>query len=665
MHTWTETISDGVLLDHTTDYRIDLHANSNSFEPDKTWWSVLVILADASIDMFARSAEAYAGDLLIPVAYDADDRSRVFKRQPVAVYARRRLIREMNRADNTFFVAGLHLGAITPERYLDFDAQAPDEIAIDVPAGSVLCAVIDDGIAIAHDLLRSAPTKTRVEHISLFEAVPRPGDRASVGRSLAKADIDAALAECTHNGLLDESALYQALGVIDWKADTVSPVARRVSHGTFVTAMAAGAPMQDACVTRPVICVSLPSRVVEDTTGRDSLPVLYLSFHILIKQAQRCRLPDGSPAPVVYNFSFGNAAGPHDGTGLFAALFDYYFGAERLSGMAEQKSWLMLPAGNANLSRLHAVAECKRDTHLDLCVQPDDRTPSAVQIWLPTGPCEGGNESVRVKVTTPRGDQRTIAAKPGRAASLRDGNRDEIARLSCEFDGDITRRRLVTLSVHPTAAQDGNVPLAPAGTWRIEIERRDGDLAEAINVWIRRDETLPSTRSGGRQAWFSNDDYTRFDRFGLPLPIDPPDTISPVRRAITLSGFATGSAPVVVAAYNERDRQLSSYSAAGPLVTRDAPAQPTREGPDLAAKGDDSRLRAGIVGAGSASGSWVRLSGTSVAAPLVARSAANDITDWTGSAREWSHCAAEHSPFELKDGSLPTRSGIGGIKIPY
>ena len=133
-----------------------------------------------------------------------------------------------------------------------------------------------------------------------------------------------------------------------------------------------------------MICAALPSRVVEDTTGLDSLPVLYLAFHILSKQAGRFHIDKQTLAPAVFNFSFGNTGGPHDGTGLFAALFDHFFGPASDMAKRGQKAWLTLPAGNSNLGQLHATADgSDTTTKLDLMVLPDDHTLSNVQIWHP------------------------------------------------------------------------------------------------------------------------------------------------------------------------------------------------------------------------------------------------------------------------------------------
>lgn len=99
--------------------------------------------------------------------------------------------------------------------------------------------------------------------------------------------------------------------------------------------------------------------------------------------------------------------------------------------------------------------------------------------------------------------------------------------------------------------------------------------------------------------------------------MDPPGTHCPIRRAGTLNGLATGEAPLVIASYTRSNSLISDYSASGPV--------PSRKGPDAAALGDHSPVLRGVLSAGSKSGYLVRQSGTSVAAPRIARLAADEI----------------------------------------
>lgn len=653
------------IIDHVTFFRLRRTAERMDLAPDRIWWSVLVELEGISIDTLAARLSEFARDLVIPAAYDAEDRAETRPRQPVTLFARSLLVAHLNDRSQDLGIASILLGAETPERFLDRTATPRDLPDINVADDVVVQAVVDDGIALAHDLFRRGATASRIHHAHIFDAEPVPGGHTSFGRGLEREEIDRLLAECTYGGLLDEDLFYRRTGQVDPAREVFSTVALRRSHGTHVMALAAGAPMEEEDAAHPILCAALPSRIVGDTTGLDMVPTLYLAFHILVRQARRFRRTDGTCAPVVFNFSYGNTGGPHDGTGLFATLFDHYFGPEAPRATARgQRAWLTLPAGNANLDQLHAVVPegASGPVTLDLCLLPDDRTASHVQIWMPSCPEDAQPDLARISVHTPRGQCGTIETRPGAHAALVDGQDRSIAWLAYQYVGGQTRRGLVTLSINPTADLGEDAALAPAGQWRLEIDRHPGLSDDPIHVWIRRDETLPGQLPGGRQAFFDNPDYRRFDSYGAPLPVDPPDSHCPVRRSGTLSGFACGAEPVVVAAYVAQKAVLSDYSAAGPLNPTQKRPEPSRNGPDLAARGDDSFVRRGVLSAGSRSGSWVRLAGTSVAAPQVARLARADIARATGSARDWARGLAQTDGLKLQDDPGPTRVGAGAVR---
>ncbi|APX10968.1 S8 family serine peptidase [Tateyamaria omphalii] len=648
------------VLSQTADFRLGraIHVD----EPED-WWSVLLEI-EGSIDDFAERAAPLAEDIIIPVAYDAEDRTVPASRQPLVVFARQTAIAAFNMEPEAYGILSLLLGAETPRRFLDRHATPPPMTEIPVSEDTVVMAVIDDGIGIAHNLFRTGPTASRVQFAAILEAEPLVrGSRASVGRALMQDDIEDLLSQCTRGAFLDEDLFYTATGQVNFRTQVFSTVALRRSHGTHVTALAAGYAMEDQVENRPIICAALPARVVEDTTGVSFLPSLYLAFHMLVKQARRFRTQAGH-APVQFNFSYGNSGGPHDGTGLFAMLFEYYFGAH---AQCPQRAWLTLPAGNSNLRRLHAQAAGAK-TKLDLDVLPDDRTTSEVQIWTPfNGSVEPA--PVQVSVETPHGALSLIGTTDTMSQRLIDDNGREAARLSYEFVGAPVMRGLFLLNINATASHLDEV-LAPSGTWRLEIIRDLGaepTEVPPVEVWIRRDETLPGFRPGGRQAFFSNDDYRRFGKFGLPLAVDPKDTPSPIRRAMTISGFACGQSPITVASYTEREEVVSLYSGAGPLNRPSSPQGSDRDGPDLAAKGDDSFVLPGVLSAGSRSGTFVRQGGTSAATPRVARAASSAIGAASGTARDWARDPLrDHADgiarFALKDGT-PQRSGSGGYAI--
>lgn len=636
------------VLSQEADFRLTRALHRDTISLQTKWWTVLIEI-EGSINDFIAKAEKFLAEhddpnaedeaFIVPVAYDATDCAAVKPRQPVVIFARQEFVHVLNRRNggdvNRFGVLSLHLGAVVPRRYLSFDADWPDTSPIPVAEGTVVMAVVDDGLGIANNLFRTGPFASRVHYAAILEAEPVSDQpQTSVGRVWDKAGIETLLEGCTYGGLLDEDLFYTLSGQVDFYDQTVSGVAYRASHGTHVMGLAAGHPMEDGRNDRPIICVALPTRLVEDTSGVDMLPTFYLAFQMLAKQALRFRLPDNRPAPVMFNLSYGNAGGPHDGTGLYAELFEHFFGKDGEEPKNGQKAWLTLPAGNVNLNRMHALAEPgDSETQWDLFLQADDRTSTSVQIWMPyTG--QAPNEVAEISVVTPFGQGGAILTDGRPCFSLRDHAGHEIARLSYEFSGGRTQRGFAVLSINPTASLSVDEPLAPSGTWKIKV-RRKPEAKGQIQAWVRRDETLPGFKPGGRQAFFDNPGYKRFGPFGEPLAVDPPDTSCPVRRAGTLSGFACGETPIVVAAFSEKQTEMSDYSSSGPLNRPASPGASKRIGPDLSAPGDQSRVVRGVLGAGSRSGTIIRAGGTSNAAPQMARAAADAIATPGLEGREW------------------------------
>ncbi|MDA7425640.1 S8 family serine peptidase [Thalassococcus lentus] len=674
------------VLSQVADFRLTRFSHKNNADQ---WWSVLVEI-EGSIDAFiANAIEQGQGTtapnlkpipvdqvtFVVPVAYDAADRAVDHRLQPVSIFARQSFLSLLNQqplaghSANQWNVQSLVLGGLVDPVVLDLDADWPDTTPHPpLSKGATVMAVIDDGIAIGHDLFRDGETSSRVRFAAFLESVPfRKDSKTTVGRTLNKEAVDALLEKCTRQGLLDEDTFYSRTGQIDFPKQIFSTVALRSSHGSHVMALAAGQMLDDAEDERPIICAALPSRLVEDTSGVDLLPSFYLGFQMLTKEARRFCEASGALAKVIFNLSYGNSGGPHDGTGLFARLFEHYFGAEAVVNGDPQRAWLMLPGGNANLAQLHGVLEPGVElAQFDLSVLPDDRTGNAVQIWMPF---EGADPAkATVVVWSPDGKSHQVTTSgPDQSHCFVNEQDFEIARLSFSGPQGETKRGLVQLLINPTASHDRKEPLAPSGIWQIEVTR-EADAPHAIELWVRRDETIPGLKPGGKQAYFDNPGYERFGKYGEPLRVDPPGSDCPVKRAGTLSGFACGQSPVVVAAYVAKTEDLAPYSASGPCNQPSSPAGSDREGPDLAAKGDESDVVRGVLSAGSRSGTLVRRSGTSVAAPRMARAAAVAIHDFDGSGREWAQAPTASTPGmeKLNPGApkTPQQSGSGAYSYP-
>lgn len=676
--TWEDVAEEGT-ANSALDFRVAQQRKFLAPEPkygltnDAVWWSALVDLRNTSIDEFVDKFDDDLRDQLhLPTDYTREERQADFKDRIVVIFATSRLLDVLNRSKEKFNIASVTLGAIVEPRFINLNAKAQraDLPTIEVPDGSVITAVIDDGIAFGNNVFRDGLMSTRVAYVTILPTPPN--GPASVGAELEKAQIDALLVANTSSKLLDEDRFYRQAGLINYGDGTFSPTSLRRSHGTHVAALAAGYPMDSAPDDRAIICAILPTRITEDVSGGSILPSLILALIRLTRQAARFRCKDGTRPPAIFNFSYGNFAGPHDGSSPIARVIEHYFGptADLAPGDTdEQLLRLVLPSGNGNLSRTHAMLDFK-DTGggpakvLDFVAMADDRTTSEVQMWMPYSAAHPLPKFVTVRATTPDGAQSgPVEIAGGTYQGLFNEDGHEVARLSFAFDPFPTARGVITLSLNPTESLIP-APLAPAGRWKIEVTPDQIASSETVNIWVERDDTLPGFRRGGRQPYFNNADYQRFNALGAPLAVDPPGTHSPIRRAGTLSGFACGVSPMVIGALVQSNGKMSDYSAAGPTTPPRGASAAYRDGPDASARGDDSVVRQGVISAGSRSGSMVRLNGTSVAAPRAARFTVDSMAVGAAGNRAWIQAQAS-----TQDANYPppkpdqTRTGGGRLDI--
>lgn len=652
------------LVDASLEFRLNLHQEQFPDVYAAAWWSILIGLRQSSIDNFvATLGSDLMRDLLIPDDYGLEDRASKEELQYISCFARPRLLRILNEGSFAPLVVSLSAGMLTEVEHLNFEAKphARAKPDIEVAAGTVLTAVIDDGIAFAHNLFRSSLLRSRVAFANVL-ATPSTdvGPAISAGRVLKQSEIDRLLKQNTHHKLLDEEQFYRYAGLFEASETEFSSTALSQSHGAHVTGLAAGYPMDVAPEDRPILCALLPSLVTQDSTGQNLMPSLALALKRLTKQASRFVLPDGTRPPVVFNFSYGNFSGPHDGTSAIEHEFERYFGRE-----GDQLRRLVLPEGNGNQSRTHG--KIRFDTgprYFDLLVQPDDRTSSFVEMWLPFAGAEPTVNLVGVTVTAPVGKPSGPVTVSGDYDQvLCDRNGVEVARLSYRFASWPTQRGVITLSMRATASLEPK-PLAPSGQWRIDINPLEIGLDDCVETWIARDETIPGFRPGGKQSYFNNADYVRFNRLGAPLPVDPPDSESPVRRAGSQSGITTSAAPLVIAGFVESNRLIADYSAAGPVTPiRDA-KHAERVGPDAAAKSDANPALSGVLSAGTRSGSMARQNGTSVAAPRVARMVVDAMAQGASGNRKWLWEEAASDARSSEEQPSVTRTGGGQLDIP-
>ena len=502
--------------------------------------------------------------------------------------------------------------------HTDTPFRLPTAAAASDQRPPTIVAAIDDGIAFLNARFRSDPAHTRIAAVWLQTAELRDLSGVLCGGVLDKDEIDALLA-----GGEPEAEVYRAINRTIGPTTEQWSTSHLVSHGTHVLDLAAGAaPEGDADAAMralPILAVQLPPAALRDTSGRRLEG--YVAQGVRWLMAQTLRRAGGGPvAPLVVNLSLGSLAGPGNASAFLAEWFQYE--VQRYARLAPHAVLRIVAAyGNARRARLVARTELRaaKELTLDWRILPDDHTPSFVEL-------RAYNSSA--------GALRLSLHPPGALASFDDvpwpepGQSWSIGTPPVAMVTGVAEdeHRMVHVAVAPTA---GAATLSQPGCWRIAVTRAD-EAPALISVRVQRDDTPAGYRTFGRQSWLDHpqawhwDDETRDWTF--PLATEAGFDNSPVTREGTAVAFSGTTEPAVLFVGSVRPRtghpgsfEPALYTASG-VVTFQLPGKST--GPTLAARGDDGAVLRGRRASGVLSGSVARLSGTSVAAPAVARALA-------------------------------------------
>jgi hypothetical protein len=568
------------------------------------------------------------------------------------------------------FVAAARIGTLPCETALDTrlldESQSidpdplvwPDLSGNPASEGVVIMGIIDDGIPFAHERFWQGKGKTRIEAVWLQDR-DFNGVVGLQGRELTRNAIDEALINATQGGQVDEDSVYRELKAVDFQKDRPKSVSRRVSHGGHVMDLACGDDYRKTGnLDRPIVAVQLPTESTADTSGQSLEPYLDAAITYILYRAHLIAAERGTgPIPVVINLSYGHHLGAHDGTSLCERMIEHRI-AERMARDGVPLR-VVVPSGNSHLSRTHAevALDSSGTTTLPWRIQPDDKTWSFMEIWLPAGEASG---RAQVSITPPGGIGETISlGETNNGYEQIPPPQDQGAhecRITFKRD-QASGRGVFLIEVAPThrlGPHDGVV--ARSGLWTMTLEPTTGFPAgRTAHAWIWRDEPPLGFRRHGRQSYFDDATYRVYDEdSGRVVEVD--DGASEIKRDGTISGLATSDGEmIVIGGYlkkesrtNPEDRRHSPYSAGGPT-------NGSRVGPEASAVSDDSMVHQGVIAAGARSGSTVALRGTSVAAPQVARWIANHVN---GASLPGRIEVAEAATIEL---GLPKRSGSGGI----
>ncbi len=512
-----------------------------------------------------------------------------------------------------------------------YQAEAQAETLL---SGKVL-ALIDDSLALAHaNFLHQGKARTAYFWRQDARGTGHTPIPLGYGHELTAADINAAIQANTYNGLVDENAVYIALGLstlgkkMPKREHFFHALDTAISHGTHVMDLAAGprtllaqvgnlppgfdapptwAPANDDASRAPLIAVQLDYDTVRDTSGGSmNVHVLDGLMYIL----SRC----ADDAKVTVNISFGTLAGPHDGSSLLEAAMDQLI--DLLGGQLQ----IVLAAGNSYQLRTHAnktLSKGERYT-LDWRGLPDDSTQNFVELWIQED-CDG----LEIRLTPP-GCAPLPALKLGESRMWTNGGKQPLCALIYPESVATGRRgTCALLAVAPTFSFEPKAATAPSGVWKIELINI-GKKPVTVDAYVERDDVVVGTRSGARQSHFEDKWY---DTSGNPDAfVDHPGNPSAIRRSGNFNSIATGQRTVSVGGTRITGPRWAHYSPQRPDPDAGRPQRPgVVKVPDAAAFSDENPATPGVSAAGTRSGATVRLRGTSDASPQEARRLLNSM----------------------------------------
>jgi hypothetical protein len=478
-----------------------------------------------------------------------------------------------------------------------------------------VAAVIDDGIGFLNARFRTDDGRSRIRAVWLQAAHTLSAGDVVCGQVLTGPGIDAHLATGA-----PEAEVYAEVNRVLYPVTDAALTNRRVAHGTHVLDTAAGAAPggRDPIRTVPILAVQLPPHSVRETAGRRLEAYLVQGLRWLLaevlRQAQGTDVP-----PLVVNISLGSLAGPGDSHAFLADWMRHEVARHaRLAGADRLR--LVIAYGNARLSRLAARGELRLSQPMELIwrILPDDHTSSHLEIRTDASMVPG----LRVTLSPPPGSGLPALEFPWPAAGSGWQLAGPVAAVSSVSDPGGGAQ--LHLALGPTVGLPG-LPACPPGGWRITLRTTEAEPVR-VTARVQRDDTPYGYRTLGRQSWLDHPQGWDWDPDlrGYLAPRSAADAPGcPVTREGTSVAYAGADDPAILFVAAARPvtgepgrLRPAAYSSEGARYL----ARPGESmGPTLAARGDDGVMLAGRRASGVLSGSSVRLSGTSVAAPEVSR----------------------------------------------
>ncbi len=487
--------------------------------------------------------------------------------------------------------------------------------------------VIDDGLPFAHHRFSwNDQGQRRTRFLALWEQseFAKSDRRWCLGRTLDGAQMDKAIRDGSISGRVDDDAVYHHAG-------TANLLRHRVTHGAHVLDLACGAEPPTRANDLPAI-IGVQLRPMESTLGLSPGAHLFDAIRFVVAQADAA-CGDAAPCPIAINASVGNIAGPHDGHSLIEEAMDELLRLRRKAFPGVPID-VVLPAGNSHLSRCHAWSEMAPDSSmkLDWHLSVDDGTSNYLEIWLRPKDFNPDDDlpdlAISISLTPPppappMPQPLTVKQAYGQTAdaaeiALIDGD-DVIAVVGLHPQPANGRYWMALVTIAPTAAYGPWQYAAPAGNWQLEITVGEPSASIYCNVYSQRDDKSFGHKGRGRQAMIGDNFDRVFDNSGATMLRDG-DSFR--RRVGTVNGLATGTEVRVAGGLISKPGgawEPARYSSVAIPERAPDPFPDPRTSNRVFAFTEDSPVLHGLHAAGTRSGTIASVSGTSMAAPQLAR----------------------------------------------
>lgn len=495
------------------------------------------------------------------------------------------------------------LSATRPGSTRKTDARVSPKQTIAKSSKAKILAVIDHGCPFAH---RSFINAGRTVLHSIWDQDERPDFPAAdgftpvgldYGRVVTGTTLNAYLAAATNGLRLDEDACY--------KAAQYGAVNSRVTHGSAALGLLASryfspslspdgrASLREG-VDADVIFVQLP-RNIPLAPARGSVERCTLDG---IRYVLECA-PDNSHVSVVVDY--GTEMGPHDGSSWFERALDALV-AEALA--RKVKLDVVFPSGNSHEAKRHAVinlSKVNQNATVDLqwAVPSSNEAALTFELW-----CHAADAQFKFEVAPPNTTTPVISFADAAVDDIKFWTHKGhvVATAIKKFERGNCQ---IVFQIAATQA-NSSTGSAPSGVWTISLKRTNRantGLVYAYTCWGGRNEGFPQRLWPGKfraEAAAINNGQVTIDGNG------------------SLMGSACGNSPTMAGGYERwgyLERAL--YSSGG--TSRGGRRFLNATGADYMAATEQSPTLPGLACQGTRSASFVRMSGTSFAAPQIAR----------------------------------------------